>query len=246
MLKIERETEIVELLRESGHLTVHQLSSKLYTSESTVRRILSQLERKGLVRRSYGGAELVESHNHVAGFRARAQENRIAKEEIARKAAELVSDGSIVFLDQSTSSYHLAVELKKKKDLTVVTNNVEIAGVLSQTDFEVYVSGGRLSRQMRMCLVGEDAHRIFGEIHADFVFFSARSLSDDGTVSDCDRDEIYVRNAMLKNARCRVFLCDSSKYGSRSGYRQCQLSDLDVLVSDGCAAKQFGNILMTK
>lgn len=243
MLKMEREQEILDQLRESGHLTVHQLSQQLYTSESTVRRILSELEKKGLVRRSYGGAELVESHNHVAAFRSRAQENRDAKEEIARKAAAMVPDGSIVFLDQSTSSYHLAVTLKKKKALTVVTNNVEIAGLLSQTDFEVYVSGGRLSRQMRMCLVGDDAHRIFHEIHADFAFFSARSLSDDGIVSDCDRDEICVRDAMLQNARCRVFLCDSSKYGSRSGYRQCRLSELDVLISDGNAAQRFSDML---
>lgn len=243
MLKIEREQEIMELLRESGHLSVRQLSQQLYTSESTVRRILADLEQKGLVRRSYGGAEPVESHNHVAAFRSRAQENRRAKEEIANKAAAMVPDGSIVFLDQSTSSYHLAVALKKKKALTVVTNNVEIAALLSQTDFEVYVSGGRLSRQMRMCLVGEDAYKMFHEIHADFAFFSARSLSDDGIVSDCDRDEICVRNVMLQNARCRVFLCDSTKFNSRSGYRQCQLSELDVLVSDGNAAQCFADVL---
>ncbi len=243
MLKTEREQEVLQRLRESGHLSVRQLSQQLYTSESTVRRILAQLERKGLVRRSYGGAESVESYNHVAAFRSRAQENRTSKEEIARKAASMVTDGSIVFLDQSTSAYHLAAELRKKKALTVVTNNVEIAALLSQTDFEVYVSGGRLSRQMRMCLVGEDAHRIFHDIHADFAFFSARSLSGDGLVSDCDRDEICVRNAMLNNARCRVFLCDSSKFDSRSGYRQCHLSELDVMVCEKDTGCRFSELL---
>lgn len=239
MLKIEREQEILNALQGTGYVSVRQLSERLYTSESTVRRILAELENKGLIRRTYGGAELLENHTHAASFSARAGQNVAAKQEIARKAAAIVPDGSIVFLDQSTTSYYLAYELRKKKGLTVVTNNIEIAGLLSQTDFEVYVSGGRLSPQMRMCLVGEDAHRIFGEVNADFAFFSAKSLSDDGIISDCSREEICVRNAMLKNAGCRVFLCDSTKFGSHSGYRQCTLSDLDVLISEGGSARRY-------
>lgn len=241
MLKIEREQEILNALRGTGCVSVRQLSESLYTSESTVRRILAKLEGRGLIRRTYGGAELLENHTHAASFSARARQNISAKQEIALKAAALVTDGSIVFLDQSTTSYYLADALRKKRSLTVVTNNIEIAGVLAQTEFEVYVSGGRLSPQMRMCLVGEDAHRIFSEINADFAFFSAKSLSDDGIISDCSREEICVRNAMLKNASCRVFLCDSSKFGSRSGYRQCSVADLDVLISDGTYARQFSD-----
>ena len=241
MLKIEREQEILNALRGTGHVSVRQLSESLYTSESTVRRILTNLEGRGLIRRTYGGAELLENHTHAPSFSARARQNISAKREIALKAATLVTDGSIVFLDQSTTSYYLADVLKKKKSLTVVTNNIEIAVVLMQTEFEVYVSGGRLSQQMRMCLVGEDAHRIFTEINADFAFFSAKSLSEDGIISDCSREEIYVRNAMLKNANRRVFLCDSTKFGGQSGYRQCSLSDVDILVSEGDNAQRFAD-----
>lgn len=239
MIKMEREQEVLNILRETGCVSVRQLSERLYTSESTVRRILAALEKKRLIRRPYGGAELLENHTHAAGFRYRAKHNTPAKREIAQKAAALIPDGSILFLDQSSTSYYLSEALRSKKGLTVVTNNIEIAALLSQTDFTVFVSGGQLSQQMRMCLVGEDAHRIFGDIYADFAFFSAKSLSDDGVISDCNRDEICVRNAMLRNARCRVFLCDSSKFGSHSGYRQCALADLDMLISEGDCAKQF-------
>lgn len=239
MLKIEREKEVLHVLMERGDVSVHELSKVLYTSESTIRRILTTLEKKGLVHRTYGGAELAETPSHVPIFSDRAKENTAAKQEIARKAAALVQEGSIVFLDQSSSSYFLANELRNKKQLTIVTNNLEIASLLARTELQVYVSGGRLSREMRMCLVGEDAQKIFLEINADFAFFSARSLSEDGTLSDCDRDEICVRNAMLKNAKCRVFLCDSSKYGTTSGYRQCSLDDLHMLISDGKSAQRF-------
>lgn len=233
MLKIDREQEILRAIRKTGSVTVRELSEALFTSESTIRRVLADLEAKGIIRRMYGGAELAENHVHAAPFRDRARQNVAAKQEIAQKAASLVQDGSIVFLDQSSTAYYLAEELKKKKNLTVATNNLEIAMLLLQTDFEVYVSGGYLSPQMRMCMVGEDAGHIFRQINADFAFFSARSLSEDGMISDCNREEICVRDAMLKNAACRVFLCDSSKFSSRSGYRQCSLEDVDMLVSEG-------------
>lgn len=239
MLKIEREKEVLQVLMERGDVSVHELSKTLYTSESTIRRILTSLEKKGLARRTYGGAEPAQTVGHAPIFSDRAREHTAAKLEIARKAAALVPDGSIVFLDQSSSAYFLANELRKKKQLTVVTNNLEIAGLLARTELQVYVSGGRLSREMRMCLVGEDAQKIFLEINADFAFFSARSLSADGTLSDCDRDEICVRNAMLRNAKCRVFLCDSSKYSTASGYRQCSLSEVNVLISEGKTAMRF-------
>ena len=134
----------------------------------------------------------------------------------------------------------------EKKHLTIVTNNLEIAGLLSGTDFEIILSGGRLGRQVRTCLVGEDSHRIFRDIYADFAFISACSVSEDGVVSDCDREEILVRNAMLDNAKTKVFLCDSSKFGNRSAYRQCQLSDLDMMVSEDervSAYRQFLTVL---
>ncbi len=242
MLKKEREQEILNLLRDSGYITVKQMCAALYASESTVRRILSELEKKGLVRRSYGGAELLESRSHVVAFRARANHNREAKREIGRKAAALVPDGSLIFLDQSSTSFYLACELMDKKGLTVVTNNVEIVTVLAGTDFGVYSSGGRLSEENRMCLVGADAQKTFADINADFAFFSAKALSADGVISDCTREEVYVRISMLKNAKKKVFLCDSEKFDTDSAFRQCTLNDVDMLISEGDHAQRFAGI----
>ena len=232
MLRLEREKEILAILEDKGHASVQQLSQILYTSESTIRRILVDLDRKGQIRRSYGGAELIQVQHQVDQFHSRLRQNSHAKKIIAEKAAALVPEGSIIFLDQSTSSYHLASALMEKKRLTIVTNNLGIAGLLSGTDFEIILSGGRLGRQVRTCLVGEDSHRIFQEFYGDFAFISACSVSEDGVVSDCDREEILVRKAMLDNAKTKVFLCDSSKFGNRSAYRQCHLSELDMMVSE--------------
>lgn len=239
MIKNEREQEILNALRSSGYVSVHDLSRSLYISESTVRRTLANLEEKGMIKRSYGGAELLDSYAHVPTFGARAHHNVEAKKEIARKAATLVPDGSIIFLDQSSTAFYLAGELMNKSKLTVMTNNVEILSLLSQTDFTVYSSGGRLSEYNRMCLVDTEAERSFGDIYAEFAFFSAKALTQTGIISDCQREEISVRNAMLRNADMKIFLCDSKKFGTRAAYRQCSLDDLDCLISEGNAAEQY-------
>lgn len=233
MLKRERENEIVAALQKrSGFATVKELCEEMYASESSIRRDLTHLESKGIVNRVYGGAELVNIFSAVSDFKVRSSHNSVQKQIIAKKAASLIKDGDVIFLDQSSSAFYLARELRYNNHITVVTNNIEIIGLLSDGSVNVISSGGTLSRENRTCLIGNDAQRVFGEIFADKVFFSTKSLSYDGEVSDCARDEIFVRNAMLAHARERVLLCDLEKIGSRSSYLQCTLSDIDYLVCE--------------
>lgn len=243
MLKNEREQEILATLRESGYVTVKHLSERLFTSESSIRRTLSALEAKGAVKRSYGGVELLENHTNIISFGIRTHHNAAAKQEIAKKAAPLVPNGSIIFLDQSSTAFYLAAALIEKKGLTVVTNNIEILSLLSQTNFTVYSSGGCLSESNRVCLIGTDAQKTFGDIYAQFAFFSTKAVSADGIATDCNKEEVAVRQTMLQHAQKRVFLCDSGKYGTVSGYRQCTLSDVDIMISEkdhaACFQAQF-------
>ena len=96
-----------------------------------------------------------------------------------------------------------------------------------------------LSPDNRSCLVGRDAHYIFENIYADLTFFSTKSLSYNGIISDCVREEVLVRDAMLKNCAKKVFLCDSEKFGTQSAYKQCELTDVDYLVSEDEKASAF-------
>ena len=232
MYKNEREQEILKILSGESYATVKQLSQWLYTSESSIRRDLALLENQGMVKRSYGGVELVRNSSRVIPFSTRAHHNIAAKKIMAQKAGSLIQDGNIVFLDQSSSAFFVAYELINKSKITIVTNNIEIISLLSQSDAEVISCGGRLSRANRNCLLGNDAHRIFSEMHADFMFFSAKSLSDDCTIYDCDREEVCIRNTMLSNAEKKVFLCDSEKFSHYSGYRQCSLKEVDYLITE--------------
>lgn len=245
MYQNERELEIRKILMQKGYASVQELSQWLYTSPSSVRRDLASLEKQGLVKRSYGGAEPVKSSSQILPFSTRAHQNIPAKKAMARKAAKMVPDGAIIFLDQSSSAFFVACELQGRADLTVVTNNVEILVLLGQSKLDVIACGGRLSRSNRNCLLGSDAQDTFSQIHADIAFFSARALSADGIIWDCDREEVCLRQSMLQNAHKRIFLCASEKFPLQAGYRQCTLDDVDYMITeeDAAAFAQLGPLV---
>ena len=158
--------------------------------------------------------------------------NRIREKKImAEKALQLIGERDIVFLDQSSSALFLAQELFRSRKVTVVTNNLEIICADQPAAVTVYASGGRVSGYRR-CLIGENAHRIFENMRADFAFISAKALSPEGVIFDSTLEEVRVKEVMMQNAAKTVFLCDSSKFGTYAGYKQCDLKDVDILISD--------------
>ena len=233
MLKNEREREIISLMKErGGFITVGELCNLLYASESSVRRDLTRLERHGALKRVYGGAELITNFSSVVSFGYRSHENVAEKKIVAKKSASLIKDGDVIFIDQSSAALYLCHEILENTTLTVATNNIEIVNLLSQTGIKTIVTGGILCPENRTCLVGADAIATFNSIHADLAFFSSKSLTDEGVIYDCSKEEVEVRAAMLKNATRKVFMCTSEKLSTQSAYRQCALSDLDYFVSD--------------
>lgn len=240
MLKSQREQEILSVLKQSdGFVSVKNLCKQLFASESSIRRDLTDLENKGYVKRSYGGAQLVSDLSKITVFNFRYAQHAQEKTEIAKKAVSLIKDNSVIFLDQSSTSCFLAKELPNKSSLTVITNSVEILNILSPTKIKVFCSGGTLSQDNRSCLIGGDAEKTFNNAHADFAFFSCNALSNDGEISDCTREEVLVRQTMLNNAKVKVFLCNGSKFGTTSIFKQCSLKEVDYLISEGDKSKQF-------
>ncbi len=242
MFNKERQQEIIGILKTvNGFVSVKYLCDALFASESSIRRDLKSLEEKGLIKRSYGGASLESNFSNIVTFNNRTKQNTDAKREIAKKASLLIEEGQIIFLDQSSTAFYLASELVGRSSITVVTNNIEIMMLLSNSRIKVISSGGFLSEENRNCLIGGDAQKTFENIFADIAFFSVKGISEDGVITDCSREEIVLRNIMLKNAKRRVLLCDSTKYGKKAAYVQCNLSEIDFLISEGNNAEYFAD-----
>lgn len=239
MFKNERKETILELLQHYEHMTPHMLAEKTFTSYSSIRRDLEELENAGLIHRNYGRVELVNNHPTLVSYPVRISKNSEQKLLIAKKAAALIQEGDTIFIDSSSSCSYFAKELLNLRGITVVTNNVEVLYFMTQNNTTVICSGGIQAEPNRYALIGAGAETTFSNIHADWAVFSTRSLTQDGLLYDIHYHETVVRNIMLKNADKKMFLCDSSKLNTISTYHQCSLSDVDYLVCDSPRAREY-------
>ena len=238
MYKSERQAEILSILTRDGYATVESLSKIMGVSKSSIRRDLIIMEQAEMVTRNYGGVELgTPKGSRRVSFDVQHSRRVEEKRIIAEKAARLVNEKDIVFLDQSSVSKFLAVELVKDKKITIVTNNIEILSMDLPYGVTVYSSGGRVS-SLRRCLIGEDVNTVFGRVRADFAIVSAVAIAPDGMIYDNTIEDVMVRDAMMNNANKKVFLCDAEKFDTDASYRQCHLSVMDYMISEiDCRSK---------
>ena len=220
MSTTKRQEEILELLNEHGFLTVERLSEMTYTSPSSVRRDLARLQALSLIKRTHGGASAFSAVHQAVPLSSRMTKNVAEKRKIARLAATLLHDGQSVMLDGSSTAGFLIPYIAKHKDMTVFTNNMLTA--INAVNHGVTVS----------CTGGVGAYRAVAELSPDIFFFSAKSLSRDGVISDPIEEENHIRALALENAKMSVFLCDGDKFGTTSLYKLTSLDRVDVAVFD--------------
>lgn len=231
MFYSERQEELLALLKKEKSMRVSSIAAKLFTSESTVRRDLTALEKEGLLRRTFGGAVIRETERADEPLVIRNTKNKKAKEEIARRAAELVRDGMLIFLDSSTTAAHLVPHLARFHELTVVTNSPAISIALGEVGIQNFCTGGEFSAPSGS-YVGGYTVDFLRDFYADIAFISCRGFSDDGLLTESNVEFVHVKKQMMRNAKRRVFICDSSKFGRVFSQRLADKSDFDDIITD--------------
>ena len=232
MLEYERLDKILAYLRETQTVTVNTLAKRLYASEATIRRDLTELERQGLIKRIHGGAVLLDSANRELPLYVRQQQNATAKQAIASRAVRHIRDGQVIFLDASSTAMHLVKYLDNFKNLTIVTNGIKTSQELNRLNHKTYCTGGLMLHHSE-AYVGDYAIDFIRHFNADLFFFSSRGLTEDGRITDASSEETHIRKIMFEQSKKRVFLCDRSKLGSIYCYNLCNLSQVDDYISDG-------------
>lgn len=207
----------MELLSVHREMTVKELCAALYSSPATIRRDLSELEQKGLLRRSFGGAVLTESYTDQLPLQIRRAAHIAEKKKIAAKAIGYIHSGDTVFLDASSTTYFLGEHLGAFEDLTVITNNPHLCTTLASMQIRTLCTGGEMLHSS-VALVGSEAERFVGNFYADVCFFSARGCSAH-EFSDSSKAERDIKIAMLERSEKQYCLCDSSKQGQRYAFR---------------------------
>lgn len=225
----ERQDAILSILNQYRYVTVTYLIDALHYSSATINRDLNLLERRGLVTRSYGGVELVGDAGIPVVFRQHKQ--HAAKERVARRAAELVENGDILFIDGSTTAQYMAPYLEHKEGIQIITNNMTLAAHLSERGISCVCLGGKVLEPPSM-LGGPDTVEMARSYRADKAFFSTAHVSMDGTVFDNDT-YLELHRAMLKKARYGVFLADDHKFKQGVGMKRlCVFDELYAVISD--------------
>lgn len=233
MLETERFDEIMEYLRQKHTATVPALAKRLYVSEATIRRDLTELERQGFVKRVYGGAVLVQNTQAEVPMMLRAQQNSRPKAQIAAAAAKHLQNGQTIFLDASSTTMHLVKHLESVQSLTIVTNGVKTAIELQALNqHTVYCTGGHMLHNSS-AYVGAYAEDFIRHFNADVFFFSSRGVSDTGLITDASCDENHIRRVMFDHSRKHIFLCDQSKVGHTYSYNLCTLQQVDDFITNG-------------
>lgn len=233
----ERHQQILATARANGRVDVSGLAKDLSVTPETVRRDLTALERRGVVRRVHGGAIPVERLGIEPGVADREGRAAGQKERIARAALDELPEGGSVILDAGTTTVRLAELLPTDRELTVVTHSIPVASVLvSRANISLHLLGG-VVRGRTLAAVGEWTRRQIAEVFADVAFMGTNGLSIERGLTTPDLAEASVKRALIDAARRTVVLTDSSKYGREDFARVAPLGDIDTIVTDdGLAA----------
>lgn len=234
---------ILEKVRQSGTVTVEVLSAELGASLVTIRRDLDQLERDGLLQRTHGGAVSIEPlfyepFKNDRSFQAHLGKFAEEKRRIGRAAAGLIERGETIALTPGTTTLEIIRSLPLNQDITVVTNTVNIAMELSKRkDIDVFVTGGHL-RGDWFSLVGPTAIQSLQPMLIHTLFVGADGMEHKWGASCFSSDEADLNSAMVKISRRRIAVVDHSKFGVVCGWRICETSQLEILITDAEATDE--------
>jgi DeoR/GlpR family transcriptional regulator of sugar metabolism len=230
-----RMQQILRMLETRASVPVSELSLAFAVSEVTVRSDLAALARQGLVARVRGGVRALRQGQSEVGFDLRLRLEVERKRAIARAAAALVGEGEAVALDASTTAYYLALELRGKRELVVVTNGLLVATALADAPgITVLVTGGTL-RLSAMSLVGDLGTDVLRTTRINKGFLGARGLSLERGLMDLNPDEVRIKQEMADACEQVYGILDGTKWHRSALLSFAPLEDLTGIVTDSSA-----------
>lgn len=238
-----RSEQILQELLRTGEVSVEALAKLLNVSASTVRRDLTHLERRGLLRRTHGGAVpvepmLYEPFRHVSSFQEQEQQRVVEKRRIGLAAAELVADGETIAIGAGTTTTQVARSLRHRQGIMIITNTVNIAMELSHSPgLKVFVTGGFLSGDW-FAVVGPQAIQSVSEFFVDKAFVGVDGIHAEHGLTTNYPDQAAIHRAMLRQARKRIVVADHRKLGAIGTALIWPTDEIDILITDKGASDE--------
>jgi DeoR family glycerol-3-phosphate regulon repressor len=226
-----RQTEILELARAEGRVMVEDLAQRFDVTQQTIRRDLADLADAGFLDRVHGGAMLRTGVANI-GYEARRRMNEGAKAAIAKACAAAIPNNCSLILNLGTTTEAVARELMAHRNITVITNNMNVANILvANPGCEIVVAGGAL-RRTDGGLVGELTIQFFEQFKVDYAVIGASALDRDGDLLDFDLAEVRVSKAIIRQSRKVFLVADHSKLDRSAPARLASLAEITALFTD--------------
>jgi len=234
--------EILNLARAEGVVTVDDLTVRFDVTPQTVRKDLNQLCEEGSLLRTHGGARIASNIENVS-YEARRILAGDEKRDIGQRVAELVPNGSSLFINIGTTTESCASALVQHRDLMVITNNLNVASILRPCEANKLIIASGEVRSSDGGIVGESAVDFIEQFKVDYAVIGASGLDAQGALLDFDYREVKVSQAIIANARHVILVADATKHDRVAPVRIGHMSQIDSFVTDTCENREYRAML---
>jgi len=232
MLPNQRKSRILEILKEDGSAKVVALARIFKVTDVTIRQDLEKLEDEGLIVREHGGAFLKDIPNQVQSLKLTHQENLELKEKIAIKCVEFIETGDTIILDSGSTTTEIAKKLMGYKNLTIITNALNIALMLgTEPGIEVIMTGGEF-KPPTLSLTGQKAADFFEGLNVQKLFLATAGISLKSGLTYPSLSDLVVKKAMINAAEITYLVADHTKFGKNALASLGALSLIDYIITD--------------
>lgn len=232
MLAIERRNAIIARLNMDGKVIVTDLAQEFDVTEETIRRDLEKLDNEGIAKKTYGGAVANKSLNVDLPSSVRKRTNVELKQRIAEKISAMINDGDYIMADASSTAMYVVKCIKQKKNITLITNSVEILLELAdKDDWNVLSTGGTL-KTGALALVGSTAEKMIRGFHVDLAICSCKGVDMNMGITDSNEKDSLMKQAIFASANRRVLAVDSTKFDRIAFTKVCDINEVDMIVTD--------------
>jgi DeoR family glycerol-3-phosphate regulon repressor len=227
----QRREEIQHLVRAQGYVSIEDLAERFAKTPQTIRRDINALAGEGLVRRHHGGAGLPSTTENVA-YATRRSLLADAKARIAQLVARHIPNDASLFINIGTTTEEVARSLVHHANLRVITNNLNVAAILSDVEScEVTVAGGTVRKRDRG-IIGEATLDFIRQFKVDFGVIGISGIEEDGTLLDFDYREVQAAKSIIANSRTVFLVADHTKFGRGAMVRLGHVGQIDAVFTD--------------
>ena len=239
-----RQAGILEMIRAQDRVTIHDIVDRFKVSAVTIRKDLDELEQRGDILRTFGGAALLRNNDMEMAFQVRARMQEKAKRAIGAYAAQMIRPGDSIIIDAGSTALEIVRCLKGIAPLDVITPALNVAlEAGSLPGVTVIVPGSGVLDQISMSLEGPEVEEAFSRLHADKYFMGLRSVDVQHGFMDTNIRRIRLKQSMMHAARETIAVADSTKFGRTSLVQIAPLDKVAAIITDEGLSAEFADQL---